>query len=110
MVALEYSGLAAAAATFCGIWFGHVSVRAIEFRARSLAPPAALFIAAGLACEALALAIPRLALSCAAGILGMTLIYDAFELRRQRRRVLKGRARANPANPRHAAAPRGPGQ
>ena len=111
MAALEFAGLAAAAATFGGIWLGHVSVRAIEFRAPRLRLPAALFIAAGLALEALAVAGGRrgagsLALTGAAGILGMTLIYDAFELRRQWRRVLKGRAPSNPANPRHAAAPR----
>jgi len=111
MAALEFAGLAAAAATFGGIWFGHVTVRAVEYRARRLWLPASIYVAAGCALEALALAGPALAggglaLSGAAGILGMTFLYDAFELRRQQRRVLKGRARANPANPRHAAAPR----
>ncbi len=111
MAVPEFAGLAAAAATFGGIWFGHVSVRAVEYSAPRLWLPAAVYVAAGCALEVLAVAAAGhaggLALSGAAGILGMTLIYDAFELRRQWRRVLRGRARANPANPRHAAAPRG---
>ncbi len=101
MAALEFAGLAAAASTFGGVWIGHVAVRAIEYRARRLWLPASLFVAVGCAFEALALASSSLALSAAAGVLGMTFIYDAIELRRQWKRVMAGRARANPANPRH---------
>jgi hypothetical protein len=36
------------------------------------------------------------------GIAGTTLWFDALELRRQYKRVIKGHAPANPHNPRHA--------
>ncbi len=101
---MELSGLAAAAATFGGVWFGHVSVRRIEFAAKRLGPPMLAFALAGLGCEALALALPDFALSAFFGILGATLLYDSFEFSRQWKRVLKGHARANPLNPRHQAA------
>jgi hypothetical protein len=36
------------------------------------------------------------------GIFGITLLCDAYELPHQEKRVCKGRAPANPNNPRHA--------
>jgi len=36
------------------------------------------------------------------GILGITLLWDAFEIYRQQNRVKHGHAPANPNNPRHA--------
>jgi hypothetical protein len=36
------------------------------------------------------------------GILGITLLFDSFELVRQQKRIMKGHAPANPDNPRHA--------
>lgn len=94
--------MAAALATFGAIWAGHVGVRLIEFRARRLGPAAAILVAAGLGLEVLAARSGAPPIAAAEGIVGMTLIFDAFELRRQFRRVREGRARANPLNPRHA--------
>jgi hypothetical protein len=36
------------------------------------------------------------------GIVGITVLFDALEFRRQFKRVKKGHAPANPHNPRHA--------
>ncbi len=98
----EWTGLAAAIATFAGVWAGHVGVRLIEYRSRRLWPAAVLFATAGLGLEALAALSGAGPASAAWGILGMTLLFDAFELGRQFRRVREGRASANPLNPRHA--------
>lgn len=97
----EWTGVVAAFAAFGGIWAGHVGVRAIEFRSLRLAPAMAVLAAAGLALEVLASLSGSGLLAVAEGIVGMTLLFDALELRRQFRRVREGRARANPRNPRH---------
>lgn len=94
-------GISAALATFMGIWMGHVLVRVIEFRARSILPPVIVFSILGillLSCSFLANA---KALSAALGILSMTTFWDAYEFFRQEKRVIKGHAPANPNNPRH---------
>jgi len=98
----QWTGLAAAAATFAGVWAGHAGVRTIEFRAARLWPAASLLAAGGLGLEALAAIAGSAPAAAAAGILGMTLLFDAIELSRQFRRVREGRAPANPDNPRHA--------
>lgn len=94
-------GLVAATAAFLGIWLGHVAVRKIEARAPILWLPALAFACTGAALEYWALALNNQASSAAAGILGITFLWDALELFRQERRVQKGHAPANPANPRH---------
>ena len=94
-------GLVAAAAAFLGIWVGHVAVRKIEATAPFLWVPALVFVCAGGALEACAAAVSDTALSAAAGILGITLLWDALELFRQERRVQNGHAPANSSNPRH---------
>ncbi len=96
-------GLVAALAAFCSIWFGHVSVRKIEYRSPTLWLPAGIFVVVGAALEWVSLMAHTLAASTALGIVGITLLWDALELVRQQRRVRKGHAPANPRNPRHAA-------
>ena len=103
-MSIEYAGLVAAAATFGGVWFGHVAVRRIEFASRRLEGPKIAFVLAGLSCEALSLSSGGFAVSAFFGIVGATLVYDAFELRRQWGRVLKGHAMANTRNSRHLEA------
>ncbi len=99
---LNWIGVVAALATFFGVWIGHVTVRKVEYRAPDLRVP--IFIAAitGLALEVVALSSSSLSVSGACGILGMTALFDALEFRRQFKRIQKGRAPANPNNPRHA--------
>ncbi len=100
---LNWMGVVAALCTFLGVWLGHVSVRWIESRTVRLWIPSLGFAAMGLALELASLwtfgLSPLIAAGC--GILGMTLLVDSHELYRQQERVCRGRAPANPTNPRH---------
>lgn len=95
-------GLIAALTAFLSIWGGHVAVRKVEFVSRTVSLPTTVFALVGLVAEYLSLSTVNRPLSTALGILGITLLFDAFELTRQQRRVIKGHAPANPDNPRHA--------
>ena len=95
-------GLAAAFATFFGVWIGHVSVRKIERESANLWVPTLLFLSVAALLAFVSFFTPDLSLSAVSGILAMTLGYDAYELFHQQKRVRKGRAPANPNNPRHA--------
>lgn len=94
-------GVAAALATFFGVWLGHVAVRKIESVSPVLWIPSAGFVVLGLVTEFASLSATSRPLSTVFGILGVTLLFDAFELFRQQKRVIKGHAPANPGNPRH---------
>jgi hypothetical protein len=96
-------GIAAALATFLGVWFGHVAVRKIEFISPTIWLPTTIFATIGLAVEWFSLSTVNRPLSACFGILGLTLLWDALEFTRQQRRIKKGHAPANPQNPRHAA-------
>jgi hypothetical protein len=96
-------GLAAAVTAFLSIWIGHVSVRKIEAESVKLWKPIATAIVLGLGLEYVAFSISNRPLSTVCGILGITLLWDALEIKRQARRIRKGHAPANPKNPRHAA-------
>lgn len=100
---LNSLGLVAASTAFLSIWVGHISVRKIEAQIVQLWKPVSGTIFLGLALEYAALVVPNRALSVVCGILGITLLWDAFEIKRQARRVHQGHAPANPHNPRHAA-------
>ncbi len=95
-------GLAATLATFIGIWVGHVSVRKVESIAPTIWLPASIYGLLGLGCEVGAVLSAQPAVSAALGILGITFLFDAFEMVRQQRRIVKGHAPAHPDNPRHA--------
>lgn len=99
---INWTGAAAALATFIGVWLGHVTVRAVEARAVSLRIPVAICIGLGLGLEIASLFTRSAPAAAALGILGLTVLWDALEFGRQERRVKSGRAPANPANPRHA--------
>ena len=95
-------GLDAAASTFLGVWFGHVSVRKIEFISPTIWLPTTIFAIFGIIFELFSLLTSSLLLSAAAGILGIIFLCDALEFTRQQNRVKNGHAPANPNNPRHA--------
>ena len=95
-------GFIAAITAFLSIWFGHVAVRKIEFSSPTIWLPTIIFAILGIACEWLSLSTFNLQLSTALGILGVTLLIDAFEFTRQQKRIRKGHAPASPSNPRHA--------
>jgi len=95
-------GLTAALTAFLTIWLGHVAVRKVEAEARDIRIPILTAILLGLLTEYFSLAAVNRQLSTSLGILGVTLLWDAFELHRQEKRVKHGHAPANPNNPRHA--------
>jgi hypothetical protein len=100
---IELTGLSMALATFVGIWWGHVGVRWLEAHSPNIWPPLVILAIAGAALNIYSLFAPNLTISGVASIIGITLLWDAFEMYRQQKRVLKGHAPANPNNPRHAA-------
>ncbi len=99
---MNYLGIIVALATFAGIWWGHVSVRAIERRTEKLWQPIAGALILGLALETISLITANRMLSSVTGILGVTVLWDALEFVRQEKRIKHGHAPANPNNPRHA--------
>ncbi len=99
---MNLAGLIAALTAFLSIWFGHVAVRKIEAVSPMLWVPSAVFTLAGISLEYFSLLAFNFLLSTPLGILGITLLFDAFELTRQQNRIIKGHAPANPNNPRHA--------
>ncbi|MEW6028999.1 MAG: DUF4491 family protein [Chloroflexota bacterium] len=101
-MAINTLGLVAAVTAFLTIWLGHVAVRKVEAEARDIRPPMFIAIALGLITEYCSLITDNLSLKTALGILGITLLWDAFEIYRQQNRVKHGHAPANPNNPRHA--------
>jgi len=102
-------GLVAAVTAFLSIWGGHVAVRKVEFISPTIWFPTVIFGALGLITECFSVITVHRPLSTVLGILGITLLFDAFELTRQQRRIQKGHAPANPGNPRHAAILADPG-
>lgn len=100
---INWLGLASAAATFFGVWIGHVSVRKIEREVTRIWIPATLALLFGIGLELASFRASNLILSTICGILGVTLLWDALELAvRQPKRIKHGHAPANPRNPRHA--------
>lgn len=100
---MQLAGFWMALATFLGIWWGHVGVRLLERSLTRVEPAAALLAAIGLGLNSYALFAPSLTIAGVCSIIGITLVWDAYELFRQQKRVQKGHAPANPKNPRHAA-------
>jgi hypothetical protein len=101
-MAVNVLGPVAAVSAFLGIWLGHVTVRKVEYLSPTIWLPSVLFALTGLGLEIASLTISSKAASLSLGITGMTLLWDALEMIRQQRRIRKGHAPANPANPRHA--------
>lgn len=100
---INWLGPASAAATFFGVWIGHVSVRKIEREVTRIWIPSTLALLFGLGLELASFLTSNLILSTICGILGVTLLWDALELAvRQPKRIKHGHAPANPHNPRHA--------
>jgi hypothetical protein len=99
---MNFIGVVAALTAFLSVWFGHVAVRRIEFISSTIWIPSTLSAILVLTAEIFSLSMANRPLSTVFGILGITLLFDAFELIRQQKRVKKGHAPANPANPRHA--------
>ena len=101
-VNINLVGLAAALATFFGVWLGHVSVRKLERETVNLWIPSFIALVLGIVFETASSLTSSLVLSAMCGILGVTLLWDALEFFRQQKRIKRGHAPANPNNPRHA--------
>jgi uncharacterized membrane protein YfcA len=99
---LNLTGLVAALTTFFGVWLGHVAVRHFEARMVDIRPAMRVCVVLGLGLWAGALLTDSAPLAAGLGILGVTVLWDAFEFHRQEKRIKIGHAPANPANPRHA--------
>jgi len=101
-MAINPLGLITAVTAFLTIWIGHVTVRKVESEAHDIRPPMFIAIVLGMVAEYFSLSTSNLQLSTILGILGITLLWDAFEIYRQENRIKHGHAPANPNNPRHA--------
>jgi hypothetical protein len=99
---LNIIGIAAATATFLGVWLGHVSVRKIEREVERIWIPSTLALLLGIGLEIASFRTSNLVLSTIYGILGVTSLWDSLEFYRQQKRIKVGHAPANPHNPRHA--------
>lgn len=100
---LQLTGFWLALVTFLTIWWGHVGVRKLEAHLTNVRPAMTILVVLGLALNIASLFTPSVALSGSACIIGITLMWDAFELHRQQKRIQKGHAPLNLKNPRHAA-------
>ena len=101
MYDLQWAGPVLAGVTFLTIWWGHVLVRIVHYYFGTR--PAPVIFISGLL---LLLGSTQTALdvvSAALGIVGLTLLWDAFELHRQELRVRQGHAPLNPSVHKKAA-------
>ena len=98
---LQVAGPILALVTLLTIWWGHVLVRITHYHFGTKPAPA-IFLGGLLLLLASTQTSGEL-LSATLGIVGLTLVWDAFELHRQERRVRLGHAPLNPKVHRVAA-------
>jgi Domain of unknown function (DUF4491) len=96
-------GPVAAVTAFISVWGGHVSVRKIEARTVKLWKPMLAYFLLGTTLLTASLFASNRPVSMVSAMVGITLLWDVLELRRQEKRIWKGHATANPNNPRHQA-------
>ena len=98
---LQWAGPVLALVTFLTIWWGHVLVRVVHYYFGTR--PAPLVFVLGLLLLFFSTRTEADLLSAIWGIVGLTLVWDAFELHRQELRVRQGHAPLNPRVHRKAA-------
>lgn len=98
---LQFAGPVLALVTFLTIWGGHVMVRIVHYYFGTR--PAPVIFVLGLLLLLGTTQTPNDLLAGAAGIVGLTLLWDSFELHRQEARVRQGHAPLNPRVHRKAA-------
>ncbi len=91
---LEWTGLVLSLTTVLTIGFGHVMVRKVNYAFGT--KPVPWVAALGIFVLAASVVPESTAVSGILGIVGITTLWDAIELVRQERRVLKGHAPKNP--------------
>lgn len=100
-IELQWAGPILAAVTFLTVWWGHVLVRVAHYY-MGTKPAPAIFLAGLLSLLGTTQTSNDL-VSAGFGIVGLTLVWDAFELHRQEKRVRQGHAPLNPRVHREAA-------
>ncbi len=98
---LQFAGPILALVTFLTVWWGHVLVRITHYYLGTR--PAPVFIGLGLLTLLASTQVGLNVVSAGLGIVGITLIWDSFELHRQEARVRLGHAPLNPRVHREAA-------
>ncbi|HET9493040.1 MAG TPA: DUF4491 family protein [Chloroflexia bacterium] len=98
---LMWAGPVLAGVTFLTIWWGHVLVRIVHYYFGTR--PAPVIFLSGLLLLLGSTQTGSDVVSAALGIVGLTLLWDAFELHRQELRVRQGHAPLNPKVHRTAA-------
>jgi hypothetical protein len=101
-IELQWAGLALAVVTFVTIWWGHMMVRIVHYYFGT--KPAPLIFGIGLLLVLGSTQVASDLISTSLGIVGLTLLWDAFELHRQEARVRMGHAPLNPRVHHKAAA------
>jgi len=91
---LQTAGPVLALVTFLTIWWGHVLVRIVHYYFGTR--PAPVIMLLGLFALLTSTQTSAELLSATLGIVGLTLVWDAFELHRQEARVRQGHAPLNP--------------
>ncbi len=98
---IQAAGPILAGVTFLTVWWGHVMVRIVHYYFGTR--PIPVVFTAGLILLLVSTQTSADIVSAALGIVGLTLIWDAFELHRQELRVRQGHAPLNPRVHREAA-------
>jgi len=91
---LQIAGPLLALVTFLTIWWGHVLVRIVHYYFGTR--PAVIVLGLGLALLFASTQVGTDLVSASLGIVGLTLVWDSFELHRQEARVRQGHAPLNP--------------
>ncbi len=91
---LQWAGPILAVVTFLTVWWGHVLVRIVHYYMGTR--PAPVIFGLGLLLLLATTQTSNDLLGGAVGIVGLTLLWDAFELHRQEARVRQGHAPLNP--------------
>lgn len=96
-MSLHWAGLVLAVVTFATIGLGHVGVRKLNYLYGTKLVP--YVFVAGLLILFISLRLQSDLASAALGIIGITTLWDSFELTRQEERIRRGHAPANPNRP-----------
>ncbi len=94
---VQWAGPMLAILTLGTIAFGHVAVRKVNYLFGT--KPTPYVFALGLIFLFISLLVADNLASAALGILGVTTLWDSFELVRQEERIRRGHAPANPERP-----------
>lgn len=96
-MSLQWIGPILAAVTVLTIWFGHVMVRKVNYYFGTKPVPIVAIL--GLAALWGSTLWRDFTVSGVLGIVGITTLWDAFELIRQEKRIKRGHAPMNPKRP-----------